>query len=1498
MCVEQSQKFDRLHPRVWLLIAWIAGSVPLAVFASTDGSIDDRIFASGFELPKPPVPVEHLPEPNSVLPADAQPQIGLRLLDSEVDPGDWRLFVDGEDLTALAAASGDSIVYVPQEPMFEGSHAVEVHFGEIELSWQFITSTPPWVSEFLPADETFPSGSKPTIQAKYSDVGSGVDVSSIRVLLLGGRYTEPTDLTEQASIGTTELELELSEPLQDGPYFVQIRLQDHAGNGGLGVLQARFQVGGAPQIQVLVPDGPDEAILPHDTEALIRAVFDSGAHPLLRHSLSVDLEADVEAEVEQNPDGTYTLSYRIPSSERPARHCFSLDVWNTASLHASESRCFEIAADNKNNWEVLFPIADSVVAASPIEVRVRASDRFGPIDEVWIADEYAFLKRDRSTSPPEYLYHFSDEVDLHPGENLIPIRVRFRDGIVDESQLRIYFQEAPSVIIDSPSDWQSFGPIDSGGGLVPGGARDLTGSVQRPVRIEGRTSTRAERVEVNQQSAMLSADGRSFWFDAFFLHEGANQISAVATDAHGRSASDQITVYVDQTAPLLTVESPVPDTVTSLRRIDVRGIVNDAVQAPVETASPQVQVRNLANDADVAAEVVGLGYVAQNVPLEVGLNRLQVTARDQHGNARSRSVEIVRTLAGSGRLVALSGNRQQGPAGDLLPLPLVVQAFDAEGSPIADLPVHVDIVRGSGSIHEDEGPDVVDGVSPPRNLVLASDAEGLVQVWLQLGVDARPGSDVVRLWSPGLAEEAVFSATAEAGEPDSVHVYGSSGTQYVAAGSTPIEALMIQVLDARHNPVPGTLVEFRIETGDARFTERSAPAGVIGEDGRMITVQADRTGIAVVRPQAGETPGTVRVLAEASTDDGSRIGPVGFHLVVLERQDGPTRLAGKVLDHAGTPLAGVRLSIGRTALSVLSDVDGYFEFTGQVPSGKVDLFVDGRDVRFSRGGTLHEYPALHFETSVIQGQLNQLPHAIYLPPIDLGQVQIVGGDAEVILTLPGFEGFEMRVKPNSVTFPDGSRVGPLVVSPVHNDRLPMVPLASAGRFETVGWTIQPTNTRFDPPIEVRIPNTSGLRPGQTLPIQQWDHDLALFVPMGNGTVSEDGTVIVSDPGSGITKAGWGGGPPPPPPNTGENECPAGRSDEQSGATLTLLIDGSAEEIDDPIGNNGNRYRFRASINGECKKPRYTWDLGDGTTRTGNNFNHTYTQPGQFHVRASVECGCGASVAPAERDLRLFCDLSTLADTVEIKKQRFVIKLNRGFENSLVKEFTSYIRPDAKNIEYKSGLTNACASHITGGWSIGGTAHGRHELSLPLTTTGKIPVTYEIDNCTDCEPNSFKRDFFVHTCTRERVQEVAGDFLMARPRSNREYGGVIDCTEGRVVIVRQNSSPANDFCMISNQYSFGPASAFPHTHPYFQNQGEVVGPTCQGIVSSANGNLAAANEQQKSLSGADKSATRTIEGFGFVGWSVSCSTLTEGVRFWDPLQSGSNPDIRNRNSPGC
>ena len=312
-------------------------------------------------------------------------------------------------------------------------------------------------------------------------------------------------------------------------------------------------------------------------------------------------------------------------------------------------------------------------------------------------------------------------------------------------------------------------------------------------------------------------------------------------------------------------------------------------------------------------------------------------------------------------------------------------------------------------------------------------------------------------------------------------------------------------------------ITFTIEEGDATFSNAQKSITLTTDKSRGWQMRA------ATRPIMGAAPSTVIVtagvprLSRAANEPATIVG-AGYQITVLAQQDGPTRFTGKVLDHTGTPLSGVRVSIGRTSLNVATDIDGNFTFADLVPPGRIDLFIDGRTAAVTNAANNKQYPSLHFEALAIRGQNNVLPHAIHLPPLLTSQTKIVGGTADVTLTIPGYEGFAMIVKANSVTFPDGAKVGSLVVSPVLLDKLPMAP---TGAIAAPAWTIQPTGTRFDPPIEVRLPNSQNLKPGEQGDVFQWDHELATFVPMGRGTVSEDGALMVTDAGSGITKAGWG-----------------------------------------------------------------------------------------------------------------------------------------------------------------------------------------------------------------------------------------------------------------------------------------------------------------------------------------------------------------------------------------
>jgi hypothetical protein len=172
---------------------------------------------------------------------------------------------------------------------------------------------------------------------------------------------------------------------------------------------------------------------------------------------------------------------------------------------------------------------------------------------------------------------------------------------------------------------------------------------------------------------------------------------------------------------------------------------------------------------------------------------------------------------------------------------------------------------------------------------------------------------------------------------------------------------------------------------------------------------------------------------------------------------------------------------------------------------------------------------LHFDLTTISGRDNTIGMPIFLLPLDTENARRVGGAEDVTLQMANVPGLALTVFANSVTCPDGTTECLSMITQVHRDKVPMPP--PGGAAPRLVWTVQPPGILFDPPARITYPNIDGLPPGQIVDVFSFDHDLGEFVSIGTGSVSEDGSVITSDPGVGIRKAGWGYPQPPPPPQT-------------------------------------------------------------------------------------------------------------------------------------------------------------------------------------------------------------------------------------------------------------------------------------------------------------------------------------------------------------------------------
>ena len=214
-----------------------------------------------------------------------------------------------------------------------------------------------------------------------------------------------------------------------------------------------------------------------------------------------------------------------------------------------------------------------------------------------------------------------------------------------------------------------------------------------------------------------------------------------------------------------------------------------------------------------------------------------------------------------------------------------------------------------------------------------------------------------------------------------------------------------------------------------------------------------------------------------------------------------------------------------------SDINGQFRIENVLGSGAGHLRVDGLTATHVGGDPGSEvpvgsFPALSYEVLIVPNAANSLPTPVLLPPLDPDNARSYSTTEDTELTVADIEGLKMVVKAGSmklsgVPAPDGTII---TLNQVHFDDV-LMPMPD-GAAPPFAWTLQPAGATFDPPVEIVYPNMSGLPAGSIAYFLSFNHDTNRFEIVATGHVLDDGSCIVTDPGAGITKAGWGCNCPP------------------------------------------------------------------------------------------------------------------------------------------------------------------------------------------------------------------------------------------------------------------------------------------------------------------------------------------------------------------------------------
>ena len=375
-------------------------------------------------------------------------------------------------------------------------------------------------------------------------------------------------------------------------------------------------------------------------------------------------------------------------------------------------------------------------------------------------------------------------------------------------------------------------------------------------------------------------------------------------------------------------------------------------------------------------------------------------------------------------------------------------------------------------------------------------------------------------------------------------------------GQSLLDPLAARVTDIGGNPVAGVPVVFRVESGGGSFS---------GGDRVSVLTDADGTARATwtVGPETG-----INHHEALATFEGNPGLPAFY--IVSGVAPGPledTTVSGIVADRVGRPVVGARVVLrdagfkGTMGLEATTGPDGAFTLRG-MPAGGHRLGILGSAADDAAQGDL--FPDIDYAIQVTAGVNHRLDQVVVLPFLDVENTRVVGGDEDVTLTLAGVSGFSLKVLAGSVILPDGTRGETLMSSSgVKFNQLPLPP--PHGTTPLVVSTLHPAGLRFDPPAVVTYPNAQGLAAGDVADVVVFQSDVGQFTSVGPATVSEDGSVVVSDPGFGIVQTGWHGvmrlpGPTTQVVSSSPPDAGAGGALERLDETWTVTVNGQTVQV--------------------------------------------------------------------------------------------------------------------------------------------------------------------------------------------------------------------------------------------------------------------------------------------------------------------------------------------------
>lgn len=562
----------------------------------------------------------------------------------------------------------------------------------------------------------------------------------------------------------------------------------------------------------------------------------------------------------------------------------------------------------------------------------------------------------------------------------------------------------------------------------------------------------------------------------------------------------------DFQSPLVLTVLPAANAMDVLLTSNISVFFSEPVSAA--SLSGAVTLRNVATGILIPSRIESsqegvIVTVFPDQPLSPLTNyRIDVTTgvNDNEDNPLQQPFSTTFQTQALGSGVLVSTNNLSAPINALAPQPVVFKALNSVGAPVKQAAVTFTARMGSGNFEP----------SGKRQITVLTDDNGIAQAAFRLGGEAVVHT--VEVGAIGFSTVPLFTVQALPLTPENLRIYGGNNQSGAPGGTAPLP-LIVQATDAGGNPIAGTMVTFSVLQGQGDFAGQPTAS-----------VPTDSSGTAAAFFTFGASSGTVEVQATFQEMIGQ--APTFTLLDLIPQPSSPTLIVGKVIDaQTQLPLQNVYVYLADTPTTWdWTDEGGFFRLTTTPGPHTVD--VDGFESGVI-GGFL--YPVVAIPVNAVQGRENDVGMPVLLPRMDVESYIDVSGTQGGTLTLRSNPLWKMYVAPGQAHFANGTNTGRLYVAAVPADRIPM-PVAG-GKSSRFFDTIQPLNVTFNPPAQVSFPNADNLPPGTVTDIFTLSYSSGTFIRTGRGQVAEDGVIINSLSGEGITQGGWHNAPSPKPSPT-------------------------------------------------------------------------------------------------------------------------------------------------------------------------------------------------------------------------------------------------------------------------------------------------------------------------------------------------------------------------------